>query len=383
MPTGRIMAGINAQRGDCANGRRTPSAHWFRMMRHADCCGHAHFPSTPSTAANVKFEIMRPFVILFALFSSSVFTVDALAQSALKARVAKIAADAQGTVSVSCLLPGTALNCDLHPHNHSPMQSMFKFPLALTVLHLADAGKLLATQRPGESISITLGRTVRFLPEDRIPHTYSPLQDRYPEANVDVPLRELVQLAAGESDNAATETLLRIIGGPSAVQDYVHSLGITEFQLQDGEHGLNRDPTAQYRNWIEPAAAVQLLERLVSNPPLSSSANDFLVQTLTASVTGSDRLRAGLPAGTVLAHKTGTSGEHNGKAEATNDIGLITLPDGRRLAVAVFVTDARANEVTRNRVIASIGRAAYDEALHTYGPAQEKSANRPPGSKPR
>jgi beta-lactamase class A len=320
---------------------------------------------------------MRP-LVLFALFSSSVFAVDAVAQSALQASVASIAADAQGTVSVSCFLPGSALNCDLHPHNHSPMQSVFKLPLALTVLHLADTGKLLAAQQAGESLSMTLDRTVRFLPADRIPHTYSPLQDRYPEANVDIPLRELIQLSAGEGDNAATETLLRILGGPSVVQGYIRSLGITEFQLQDGEHGLDRDLTAQYRNWIEPAAAVQLLERLVSNSPLSPAANDFLVQTLTASVTYPNRLRGGLPAGTVLAHKTGTSGEHKGKAEATNDIGLIALPDGRHLAVAVFVTDARANEATRDRVIARIGRAAYDEALHSDGPMQTHNpANRP------
>ena len=324
-----------------------------------------------------KSDTMRPFVILLALFSASVFNADAFAQSALQARVASIAADAQGIVSVSCLLPGTALHCDLHPRNHSPMQSVFKLPLALTVLHLADTGKLLPTQRPGESISITLDRTVRFLPEDRIPHTHSPLQDRYPETDVDVPLRELIQLVVGESDNAATETLLRIIGGPSTVQSYIRSLGVTEFRLQDGEHGLDRNPMTQYRNWITPAAAVQLLERLVNNPPLSPAANDFLIQTLTSSVTGSSRLRAGLPIGTVSVHKTGSSSTHNGKTAATNDIGLITLPDGRHLAVAVFVTDSRANDTIRESVIARIGRAVYDEALHTYGRNQtHDSANR-------
>ena len=310
---------------------------------------------------------MRPFALPFALFTVFVFGVGAVAQSALHAKVASIAADAKGTVAVSCLLPGTALNCDLRQHHHSPMQSVFKFPLAMTVLHLAETGKLLPAQRPDESISITLDRTVRFLPEDRIPQAYSPLQDRYPEANVDVPLRELIQLAAGASDNAAADVLLRIVGGPSVVQDYIRSLGIKEFQLQDGEHGLHRDPTAQYRNWISPTAAVQLLERLISDPLLSSEANNLLLQTLTDSVTGSNRLRAGLPVGTILAHKTGTSGEHGGKAAATNDIGLITLPDGRRLAVAVFITDARADEATRDRVIALIGRAAYDAALHTSG----------------
>jgi beta-lactamase class A len=311
-------------------------------------------------------KTMRRFAVIVFLCSAFVLITDASGQSALQSKVTAIAADARGTVSVSCLLAGTDLNCDLHPHNHAPMQSMFKFPLALTVLHLADAGKLLPNQRPGESLDLTLDRTVRFLPEDRIPHAYSPLTDRYPEANVDVPLRELIQLAAGESDNAATETLLRIIGGPSVVQSYIRSLGIAEFQLQDGERGLHRDPSAQYRNWIAPATAVQLLERLVNSPPLSHSANEFLLQILTASLTGPNRLRAGLPQGTVLAHKTGTSGEHDGKAEATNDIGLITLPDGRRLAVAVFVTDARADEATRDSVIARIGRAAYDEALHTH-----------------
>lgn len=298
---------------------------------------------------------MRPFNVLCALCSTLVLTVRGAGQPALQAKVAEIAADAGGTVSVSCLLPGTALNCDLHPHNHSPMQSMFKFPLALTVLHLMETGKL----------NLTLDSMVRFLPEDRIPGAYSPLQDKYPDANVDVPLRQLIELAAGASDNGATEALLRIVGGPSVVQDYIHSLGITEFQLPDGEKGLHSDPTAQYRNWIEPAAAVELLERLVNNPSLSSAANDFLVQTLTASVTTPNRLRAGLPPGTVLAHKSGTSGEHNGMAAATNDIGLITLPDGRHLAVAVFVTDARADEATRDRVIARIGRAVFDEALHT------------------
>jgi beta-lactamase class A len=276
-----------------------------------------------------------------------------------------IASEARGTVSVSCDLPGTTLNCDLHPRSHSPMQSVFKYPLAVTALHLADIGKLLPAQRPGEPIDVTLDRPVRFLPEDRIPGAFSPLEDRYPDANVDITLRELIQLTAGVSDNAASETLLRIVGGPSVVERYIHTLGITEFQLQDGEQRMQADESLQYRNWMAPTAAVALLERLVSNPPLSSGANKFLIQTLTASVRAPNRLRGGLPSGTVMAHKPGTSGEHGGIAAATNDIGLITLPDGRRLAVAVFVTDARAGDATRDAVIARIGRAIYDEALHT------------------
>lgn len=300
------------------------------------------------------------------LFSFLFFAFSTPAQSALQSQISTIAAQAQGTVSVSCSLPGTALNCDLNPHNHSPMQSVFKFPLALAALHLADLGKLLPLQRPNEPLNVTLDRTVRFLPEDRIPGAYSPLQDRYPEANVDISLRELIQLTAGLSDNAASDILLRVVGGPAVVQTYIRSLGIAEFQLQDSEQVLHRDLTAQYRNWLEPAAAVRLLQLLAGNSPLSPSATDFLMKILTDSATTPNRLRAGLPPGTVLAHKSGTSGEHNGKAEATNDIGLITLPDGRRLAIAVFITDARANESTRDAVIAQISKAIYAAALASH-----------------
>ncbi len=61
-------------------------------------------------------------------------------------------------------------------------------------------------------------------------------------------------------------------------------------------------------------------------------------------------------------HKTGASGRANESHSATNDIGLITLPDGRRLAIAVFITDSSVEDATRNGVIARIAKAAYDEA---------------------
>jgi beta-lactamase class A len=303
---------------------------------------------------------MRAFALVFALVPLS-----ALAQDSLSSRIAAIATDAKGTVNVSCMLPGTNLNCDLNPHNHPPMQSMYKLPLALTALHLADMSKLLPDQRPGEPTDIALNRTVRFLPADIIPGSYSPLTDRFPKANIDVTLREIVSLAVGQSDNGAEEILIRLVGGPLAVQNYMRSIGISAIQVLYSERDLDRNEDLQYQDWIEPAAAVQLLERLVKDPPISPAANAFLLKTMTDSQTGPRRLRAGLPPGTVLAHKTGSSGTHGGITAATNDIGLASLPDGRRLAIAVFVTDSRADENTRESVIARIAQATYKEALVT------------------
>ena len=284
------------------------------------------------------------------------------AQSLLQAKVAAIASDAKGTVNVSCMLPGTGLNCDLNPHYHAPMQSMYKLPLALTALHMADAGTLLPTERAGEPTDVTLDRTVRFLPTDIIPGSFSPLTDRYPKANVDVMLREIISLAVGQSDNGAEEVLVRLVGGPLAVEHYMHSLGISAIQVRYSERDLDRNEDLQYQDWIEPAAAVQLLELLLNKPPVSLVANAFLLKAMDSPFT-SARLRAGLPPGTSLAHKSGSSGTHGGITAATNDIGLVTLPDGRKLAIAVFVTDSRADGDTRESVIARIARACYNESI--------------------
>jgi beta-lactamase class A len=219
-----------------------------------------------------------------------------------------------------------------------------------------------------EQGTLALDQPVRFLPQDRIlPHVYSPLQDQYPKAAVDVPLRELLRLTVSLSDNVAADILLRLVGGPKAVNTYVTALGISGFHLQDSEAVLHHEVSAQYRNWFEPARAVQLLRRISDNSPLTSEHTDLLLSWMTPALR-TKRLARDLPTGTHAAHKSGTSDVDDGVAHATNDIGLIPLPDGRRIAIAVFVTDSTADEATREQVIARIARAVYDASLQSMSP---------------
>lgn len=290
------------------------------------------------------------FAIVALLFASSLS-----AETALQKQIRTIAAEARGKVAVACSLPGSDLNCDLEAHSRPPMQSVFKFPLAVYALHLVETGQF------------ALDQPIRFLPSDRIlPETYSPLQEQYPQGDVDVPLRELLRLAASLSDNAAADTVLRVVGGPGAVDGYFKALGVNGFHLEDGEHALHNDSSAQYRNWFEPAGAVQLLRRVSDDSPLTPEHTQLLLGWLKDSPTGPHRIKAGLPESTILMHKTGTAGVKNGVAAATNDIGLITLPDGRRLALAVFVTDSKADDATREAVIGRIAKAAYSAATAAH-----------------
>jgi beta-lactamase class A len=281
-------------------------------------------------------------------------TTPVCAQTALQQQIREIVADARGKVSAACALPDSSLNCDLDPHAHPPMQSVFKLPLAVTALHLVEEGKL------------SLDQALRFLPSDRIlPRTHSPLQDKYPDGNVDIPLRELLQLEISESDNVAADIALRTVGGSAIVNEYMRSAGVQGFHLEDDEQGLARDVTVQYRNWFEPAGAVQLLRRISDDSPLSTEHTRILLQWMRDASSGAGRIKGKLPAGTIVMHKTGTSGTRDGVTFATNDAGLVTLPDGRRLAIAIFVTDSKADEVTRDAIIARIAKAAYDESVHT------------------
>jgi beta-lactamase class A len=295
----------------------------------------------------MKFSQAAVFVCLV-FFSSSVVR----AQESLRSQVASIAQQSQGKVESACALAGTPLNCDLNADAHPPMQSVFKFPVVLTALHQIEAGKL------------TLDQQVRFLAADRIPGTHSPLQEKYPAADIDVPLRELMHRAIVDSDNVAVDIILRVIGAP-AVNDYIASLGVQGFHCDGGEKELGADPQAQYRSYFAPSGAVALLLRVANNSPLNADHTALLLNWMSNLNNGETRIPGALPQGTVVAHKTGSSGTHDGVTAATNDIGLITLPDGRKLAVAVFVTDSRAPAATRDKVIAQIAAAAYAAALTT------------------
>jgi len=162
------------------------------------------------------------------------------------------------------------------------------------------------------------------------------------------------------SDGTASDVVLRLAGGGESVTRYLRGLGVTGMVVATSEAEMARGDDVQYRNWATPLAAIQLLRAIQEGPGLSPSSRDLLQEFMFASVPGARRIPGLLPAGTRIAHKTGTSGTQDGLTRATNDVGIVRLPDARHLAVAVFVSDSRADEATRAAVIARIARAAWD-----------------------
>jgi beta-lactamase class A len=171
----------------------------------------------------------------------------------------------------------------------------------------------------------------------------------------------LARAAIVESDGSASDVLLRLVK-PRHVRKYLHNLGVKGIKIENTEKEMAPDDKVQYDNWATPRGAVTLLQKLQAGEGLSASKRDLLLGWMIETRTGSQRIRALIPREVQVADKTGSSGTEHGVTAATNDIGLIQLPNGNHLAVAVFVSNSPADADVREAVIAQIARAAWEWA---------------------
>lgn len=269
----------------------------------------------------------------------------------LQAKVDAIVTQRQADVGVAIESGGSGGKAAHNAGKPFPMQSVVKFPLALAVLDSVDRGRL------------NLDDPVFLTPSDLLPDTHSPLREKYPEANVAVPLREILTDTIILSDNNGCDILLRLLGGPQAVDRYVKGLGIAGMEIGATEAEMHRDREKQFRNTATPAAANQLLRLFYQKKLLKPSSQELLWQLMGNTLTGPGRLRDPLPAGTALIHKTGTGDMSLTEGMSVNDIGIIILPDGRPVLISVFISGAKDSLLETEKTIAALSKAAWEYSL--------------------
>ena len=268
----------------------------------------------------------------------------------LLTRVIKAIADSSGA-KIGVSVKGLDAPTDFGYNNylHFPMQSTFKFPLAVAILHGVDQGKL------------RLNQQVHIRKEELNAQTWSPLVKKYPNQDINISLSELLMYSVSKSDNNACDVLFHLAGGTGVVNSYVHSIGVKNISIKATEEGMRKAWDVQYTNWSTPDAMAQLLELFFRHKLLSKSGNDFLMKLMTESENSPNRIKGNLPANTVVAHKTGTSDTNKqGITAATNDVGIVTLPNGKHYAIAVFVSDYKGGTVKGERIIAAISKLVWD-----------------------
>jgi len=301
--------------------------------------------------------------------------------AALEARLAAIANGAPGRCSIVAKNLATGATVRVNADARVPLMSVVKLPVALVVLDGVDHGRW------------TLSAPVPLIALDMHPRGW--LGDSYPRGGGHVPLHTLLVAMLTRSDNSAADALMRIVGGPAAVTAWLEAHGIRDLRVDRSERALGNDwyglaagadtmgsaeeiralraqvPDAVHDSaasamYLDPRdsgtaeACTIVLERLWRGELLAAATTDTLKAILARCKTAPRRMPALLPRGTPVARKTGTGGTWRGVTVAINDVGVIRLPDGQDVALAVLIAEPRGPVVRAERVIARAAAAVFD-----------------------
>jgi beta-lactamase class A len=234
-----------------------------------------------------------------------------------------------------------------------PMGSVYKFPIAIAVLRRVDEGKL------------SLEQKLTIEPEDFAPG-WSPLRDEANGTPITLTVRELLRHMVSISDNTASDALLRLAGGPRAVSARMAALGFGDIRVDRSEAQIaadlhKPDGPAHYAIDVRDTATPEDMAALLfafwrGRDGLSAASHELLVKRMTESTTGARRIKAAVPRGATVTHKTGTM------PGTANDVAIVASPDGKdHVVIAIFSKSGKAKLEDREDDIAAVAREVWRE----------------------
>lgn len=273
-------------------------------------------------------------------------TFEAIYANSFEQRIAELADGDRGRIGVAALDLTTGEQVQVLGDQLFPMASTSKIAIAATYLDMVEKGKYSLTSEFPLKIPV---RSAKYS------SAAAPVRD----GNY-MPAIDLIEIMITRSSNPATDALLAAVGGPDAVNKWVESQGIENFSIDRDIATLVRDD-GEYdpASWIDPRdsasplAMVRLLEGFYRGDFLSDQSRRVLLGAMSRTVTGRRRIPANMPDEARVSHKTGSLNN------TSSDIGIIESPDGRAIAVAIYVT-GQGSRLNREARIAAIARALYD-----------------------
>ena len=259
--------------------------------------------------------------------------------SALKAIQKRVG----GRLGVHVLDTQSGKRLTLDDKSRYAMASTFKVPLAASLLWQVDKGAFPLVQ----PMAINRG--------DLQPH--SPILEKaFEQGATELTLRDLCGAAVAFSDNTAANILLKAMGGPDAFTQFMRSIGDETTRLDRFEPDLNSNLPGDERDTTTPFAMVESMLRIFTQDVLTLTSRALLIDWMTASKTGLDRVRKGLPKTWVSSDKTGT-----GPNGAFNDL-VITWPLERRpIIIAVYMSESKVGTAQLASAQAEIGKMVGEE----------------------
>lgn len=254
----------------------------------------------------------------------------------LERQIAAIADESRGRIGVAAIDLTTGRQISVLGNQRFPLASTSKIAIAATFLEGVDRG--------------------RWKLDDEFPTMLTPTREGQQMSG-----RELIELAITRSSNEAADGLLHAVGGPRAVNDWAHRAGLSDFSINRDIYTLVHEDGAidpannvDMRDSATPLTMVKLVKGLHDGRWLTASSRAVLLGAMSRCRTGPQRIPGQMPAGVMVAHKTGTL------YNTSSDVGIVTGPDGHAIALAIYVTGGGSNHQYRFQKIATIARAVYD-----------------------
>ena len=257
--------------------------------------------------------------------------------------IGKIIEEKRASVGVAILYGNRAFT--VSNGRKYPVMSVFKFHIAVTAL------------KKMEKEGISLDSMIWIEPEQIHKDTYSPLRDKYPNQRIRISYRDMIAYTVSHSDNNTCDLLIGFVGGIETVDSCIKSLGIGDFGFTETEHSMHEDIMNSYNNWSTPLSTAQLLKKIYTEDILTGEHFAFLEETMLKTSSGENKLKAGLPAGVAIGHKTGHSDRTpDGVQISETDAGVIYLPNGEKCYIVVFIKDSEESDEVNAKMMADIAR---------------------------
>ncbi|GAA3518671.1 class A beta-lactamase [Streptosporangium album] len=239
---------------------------------------------------------------------------------------------------------GTGKTVGYRADERFPFNSMFKVFACAAVLHKAR------TSDPG-----LMDKVVRWTPAELAELTAnSPETTEYTDTGMTP--AQLCRAGITKSDGFAGNTLLKQIGGPRGLTGFFRATGDQTSRLDRPEPRLTEWKPGEERDTTTPAAAAQTFTKLTTGKTLHARDRGRLVGWLKASLTGANRIRAGLPKDWTVGDKTGTGGAKN--YGTANDLAIVWTPGSSApIILSVFTNRNLNNTPNDDKMIASTATA--------------------------
>ncbi len=246
-----------------------------------------------------------------------------------------------GRIGVSAHQPGTGRSWQYRADERFPLSSTFKPFACAALLTRVD-------QKTDD-----LARIVTYSQNDLV--TYSPVTterlDREPMS-----LADLCEATITLSDNTAGNLILKTIGGPAGLTEFMRSIGDPATRLDRWETTLNEGTPGDLRDTTTPNAAAASLRTLLSDDTLSSTSRQQLRTWMHNDKVADALIRSVLPEGWQIADKTGAGGYGSRSL-----IAMLWSPTGDPVVIAIYMTENTSTFADRNAAIAEIGAALLRE----------------------